>query len=267
MDKREFNMDGILYTIAFDGYSLHGEKKGSLWIVGYQQDRKVLTLPEEINGRIVYGIGRYAFQRDPLLERVILPPSIGVLGYDSFFYCPSLKYIYLPKSVQTIEVTRLGDTPFRGCSALERIEVEKENSLLKSEGNCLLSKGGKKLIAGCKNSILPSSVKSIERGAFSEITSLKKILIPEGVETISRSVFYDCVSLNHVELPRSLHYIGEASFAFTYSLKEITYRGRKEEWDKIEKENQWNIGSALSTIHCSDGTFLLKAEVSPVIVS
>ena len=62
------------------------------------------------------------------------------------------------------------------CPAdIESIEVHPDNPFFTSEGNCLLSKDLTEVILGCRNSIIPDSVKHVRQGAFYNIPGGKEI--------------------------------------------------------------------------------------------
>ena len=78
---------------------------------------------------------------------------------------------------------------------------------------------------GCKNSVIPSSVKEIGAYAFAGITSMAEIVIPEGVEIIGERAFYNCNYLGAVTLPASVKEVGDYAFANCSSLTEASIGG------------------------------------------
>ncbi len=63
------------------------------------------------------------------------------------------------------------------------------NALIKSIDNTLLE--------GCKNTKIPSSVVTIEEGAFHDCT-ITTINIPEGIRNIKEKAFWRCTSLKQL---------------------------------------------------------------------
>lgn len=72
--------------------------------------------------------------------------------------------------------------------------------------------GYEKKPQGIKKVVLPSTVRTITRGAFCGMRSLVSIRIPEQVEQISYGTFYHCVNLRKVVLPKNLKVMDSDAF-------------------------------------------------------
>lgn len=59
-------------------------------VTGYNGDDTNLTIPNEINGQAVVGIGYYAFSGSMTLSSVVIPDSLKFIGANTFSYCPNL---------------------------------------------------------------------------------------------------------------------------------------------------------------------------------
>ena len=70
---------------------------------------------------------------------------------------------------------------------------------------------------------IPSSVKEIEKGTFSECKKLKSVEILSGLTKIEQDLFRDCKSLNKIVLPDSIRLIESGAFVGCTQLKEIQY--------------------------------------------
>jgi hypothetical protein len=97
-------------------------------------------------------IGDSAFEGCGGLTSIELPDSVTEIGNSAFKACEGLTTVNIPSNVAVIL-----DKAFTSCG-LESINVSKENKTFKSIQNCCLSKDGKKLIFGCKTSIIPMGV-------------------------------------------------------------------------------------------------------------
>lgn len=70
---------------------------------------------------------------------------------------------------------------------------------------------------------IPSTVTSIEEGAFCECTSLSITTVPSSVKEIGRSAFSRCSSLTSFYIPESIELIGNDAFAYCTSLRNIAF--------------------------------------------
>jgi len=160
----------------------------------------------------------------------------------AFSCCFQLKSIIIPASVVTV-----GRSLFYGCFGLERIVVKSGNTTYDSRDNCnaVIETATNKLIYGCRSTVIPDDVTSIDesafsgctgltnielpeklsrigRGAFGGCEGLTSITIPEGVTSIEGFTFRDCYSLYDVKLPSSLTSIGDFAFSECHSLRSLT---------------------------------------------
>jgi len=62
------------------------------------------------------------------------------------------------------------------------------------------------------NLVLPSSIKTIEKDAFTNCSRLTSITLNEGLETLGEGVFKSCTALTSINIPNSVKTIGEQAF-------------------------------------------------------
>src|SRR5699024_9933002 len=126
--------------------------------------------------------------------------------------------IDIPSSVTSI------DRNVFYCENLEELKVEKGNPVYHSEGNCLIETESKTLLAGCKNSRIPTdgSVTRIGSGAFWGCSSLAKITIPKSVTSIGDSAYSGCSGLTSITIPKSVTSIGDSAFSGCSGLTSVT---------------------------------------------
>ena len=158
-------------------------------------------------GNGVTSIGNYAFYDCRKLASVTIPASVTSIGESAFYDCTGLTSIEIPASVTRI---RLG--AFAGCTSLASISVTSGNSTYHSDGNCIIETATNKLIAGCKNSVIPTGVTSIGNYAFSGCESLTSITIPNSVTSIGYYAFSGCTGLTSITIPNSVTSIGNYAF-------------------------------------------------------
>ena len=155
---------------------------------------------------------------------VAVPSQIGayaVKGIDeqAFWNCPDVTGVTIPAGV-----TQIGMEAFGNCENLAALTVEAGNPVYHSSGNCIIETAGKKLIAGCRNSVIPSdgSVTSIGDRAFYYCVNLENIAIPDSVTSIGRLAFGKCKSLEGIAVPAGVTSIGDLAFGWCESLASIT---------------------------------------------
>lgn len=165
-------------------------------------------------GNKVRTIGKNAFSGCTSITKLQLPDSVVNINDNAFGNCTGITRIFIPKNVYSMFSGTFH--PFRGCIAVDSIEVDSDNADYKSENNCLLKKDGTRLYVACKNSgQIPQSVTTICKYAFSGIDTLTAVVIPEGVRLIENGAFRDCVSLAQVNIPSSVTSIYDEAFANT----------------------------------------------------
>ncbi len=180
---------------------------------------KDVVIPKKHDGKPVTSIGYNAFYGCSSLINVTIPDSVTEIGGGAFEDCISLSSVTIPGSV-----TSVGNFAFSGCSSLENIIVANDNKVYHSKNNCIIETESKTLIAGCKNSIIPSdgSVMKIDDGAFYSCSGLTSVTVPDGVTEIGGWAFCSCSSLSSVTVPDSVTSLGDYVFSGCSSLSSVT---------------------------------------------
>ncbi|MBE6565866.1 MAG: leucine-rich repeat domain-containing protein [Ruminococcaceae bacterium] len=204
---------------------------------------KSITLPKRLM-RIEIGTFAYCYR----LESVIIPSGVTQIRDGAFRECNKLLSVSIPDSVVV-----MGDYVFGNCSSLERITLP--------EGLTVI---GENMFSGCgalQEVNIPDSVRRIGENAFEGCDKLiqtegdigyvgnwavscdrsaSHVVLREGTVGLIDKLFYDYGKVAYVTVPRSVKYIGSRAFADISSLKEIFYQGTCEEWNAVEKGENWD---------------------------
>jgi len=173
----------------------------------YCKGLTTITIPSNITN-----VGHFTFEYCNDLTEVNIMEGITNIGYGMFYGCRNLTTINIPNSVLEIQylafgscekletitisknVATINNAAFHSCKNLESIIVANDNDKYVSTNNCLIEKDTKKLVLGCKNSIIPldGSVTIIGEEAFWGLGSINDIIIPTSITTIEDDVFVNC---------------------------------------------------------------------------
>lgn len=133
--------------------------------------------------------------------------GIQALG-DNCFCGTIIPSVTFPKSVVDISYEA-----FRHCYGIDALDVEKGNSSYMSPqgSNAILTKDGKTLVLGCRNTIIPACVKEIGEYAFCGRYNSPMLRFHDGLRTIRGSAFINC-NMSGIFIPDSITFIGPNAF-------------------------------------------------------
>ena len=151
-------------------------------------------------------------------KNTTIPNSVIYIGNDAFAGCYTLLSISIPSSVVSI-----GSGALKDCNNLESIIVADENQYYDSRNNCnaLIQTSSNTLLIGCKNSVIPNSIKTIGDHAFQDCCGLTSISIPNSVSSIGEEAFESCGDLTNITIGNSVTGIGVDAFYNCYRLNNV----------------------------------------------
>ena len=194
-----------------------------------------VTIPNSVTS-----IGDYAFGRCDNLTSIKIPKNVISIGNGAFEFCRSLSSEIILDSV-----TFIGDRAFAGCENLKNVTI---GDKLMSMGN--LDDAAYALFAGCNNLmkiIVSEGNKKYSNDDSGVLYNKDKttlllyptgnpktmFVIPDSVKTIEKYAFSECTRLTSVTLPSSVTSIGEYAFNACWSLKDIYYTGNEADHQRM----------------------------------
>lgn len=169
-------------------------------------------------GSGVITIGERAFASTGV-DSIIIPASVNTIGIHAFQGNKRLSQIYIPENV-----THIGYGISSYCDSLTSIIVSSNNPVYDSRGNCnaIIETSSNKLIAGCMNSIIDSSVSVIDTFAFEYCKGLTSVSIGSGVNNINSGAFYGCDNIHSLTIPDGVKIVGSYAFGNCDSLLSVS---------------------------------------------
>lgn len=138
-----------------------------------------------------------------------LVEGIAGLGYECFSRL-KIHNVSLPKSL-----VRISSGAFMGCNEIDSICVDPANPYFTSPSgsNAILTKDGRTVVVGCRNTVIPEDVVRISENAFSGRVSDWVFRLPDGLQTIESYAFSGCDGIYQLIIPRSVTSIGDGAFS------------------------------------------------------
>lgn len=200
-------------------------------IVGGSNIKGTVTIPKQINGYTVTGIGRGAFNKNKSITAVMIPETVNRIGYNAFGSCKALKSVTIAGG----EDVEMGQFSFSGCDALAKNGFVVVNGVLyhyTGKGGAITIPSTVRIIddevfRNNKNITavnIPGTVKLIRDEAFEYCPKLTRATIAEGCERLGDLAFYGC-PLARFNVPSTVYgyeYDWETAVWYSRKLKSLT---------------------------------------------
>lgn len=140
------------------------------------------------------------------------------------------------------------------------VNLDKLVSVILPEG--LEKVSGFSSCTSLKNINFPSTLRTIDGGAFQKCTALTTIVLPDSLEEICEYAFMNCSALSTVKLPDSLTFLGQRAFSRT-NIESISIPNKIKaiEWGTFEG------CSNLKTVHLPEGLQRIGREAFSSCIS
>lgn len=183
------------------------------------------------------------FANKNTLASIVLPDTILKISDGAFYNCQALSSVTIQSGVSEI-----GQSAFYNCLPLSSVTIPDSVSYISSTA-----------FAGCTSLAsvtIPSGVTVINTKVFQGCTALSSVTISESVTKIASEAFDGCSALSSLTIPASMQEI--ENYAFSSSgLSDFHYSGTMAQWGSVTLGENWNGGTAITVIHCSDGDITL----------
>lgn len=140
-------------------------------------------------------------------ETVALPEGLKEIKNVALGYCPSLRTLDIPESVET-----LGRWIVEGCDYLESITLH--NGLKELSPSTFYG-------CGVTSIHIPETVTEIPDWCFQKCYNLERVFLHDDISTIGQGAFFDCYSLVSFKAPKSLTILSERLFSSCSSLRTV----------------------------------------------
>lgn len=120
IDYKCITNDGINY------YCDYNSENTNINIIGYSGENQILDIPTKIDGYSVVMLDSNCFENNSVIKSLVVPNSVSEIKDCALKKCTSLE------EVSILNVTKIGDEAFLGCSSLTKVLVSNE---LLSAGN------------------------------------------------------------------------------------------------------------------------------------
>ena len=164
---------------------------------------------------------RYHVLLARLEDRLNRPPA-PERAHFSYACADGLEITYSSRAVNSCINWGQKRTPASGIICFRDVTLQKWLVFASASGVRFWRDVGSVIRAsdGVRTVILPKTVKSVEKGAFSRISSLKSILLDENLEKIDKDAFYES-ELRKISLRKGLKSLEKSTFCRCKNLKSV----------------------------------------------
>jgi len=240
--SKDYNIKGRIKIPATYG---EGTEEGAVSEVETRGFFNLAEIQEIFLPESIVSLGDDAFFNCKKLENVHFAPnsSLTTIGEYAFNSCEALTSVVLPKSVKNLK-----DCAFFNAKALESVTFE-EGSQLESIGeSCFYNCSSLTTLKFSEG----TELKSIGYGLLYNAGKIEEVEIPSYNGRLATYTINNCGSLKTLTLPGNIATM-EMYCVNNCPIENIYFKGTKEDWGKIEKDDGFFDDISTNTIHCTDG--------------
>lgn len=206
----------------------------------------VVAIPSTFaNGKYkVTSLGSKLFSNNLYLEGVEIPSTVSYIGWNCFFRCQNLRMIKIPAAVIEIE-----DGAFNGCKFLKTVEFEQGSKLARIGSSAFRNTTS---LTGIE---IPESVTVIGSNAFSG-SGILRVLVPDSVKSLSREAFSDCTELETAIIGSRVTIINNKTFSNCKKLQKVVLKSKY-----LSKINWYAFSNCKSLQQLETARSMVEVEV------
>lgn len=181
-----------------------------------------IVLPDSVTS-----IERYTFTRCTSLNNLDISEDSNLkhIGEESLIGCANLKSLFIPKNCTDADIlySYLGNSNRTYVSKLEKIVVHNENPIYDSRDDCnaVIKTKTNELILGCKNTVIPASIKKLGFKCFAGVAfNDTELVLPNTVKEIGHYAF-SMTNATKIVLNDSCEKLGWGVFSMCSNLEEL----------------------------------------------
>ena len=234
-------------------------------------------------GESLVSIGGGAFVASGICE-IVLPDTVESIAAFAFAGCANLERVTVSSALKNMD-----EGVFAECRMLKEFVANEDNEAFEAVDGILYSEDLTTLVAypPAKPDMafqIPYSVDAVGNFAFYDCDNLNYIYLHNTIDSVGIRAFFDCSSVVNIDIPygvkefgdgalgscdamvsitipNSIEKLGSDVFMWNVSLRDIYFDGSLEEWDQIEKGEEWVDGTrVLYSVHCNDGDVFIPGN-------
>ena len=101
----------------------------------------------------------------------------------------------------------------------------------------------------------PDTVHTMDVNVFYDCSALESVKLSDEMEKLPKNTFWKCTALKEVTIPVSITKFDTLIFLDS-AVETIRYEGTAEQWNAIEKAENWDMHMEKYTVICADGTVI-----------
>lgn len=155
-------------------------------LLAYNGHEAEVTVPASVTA-----IDDNAFADHPEIKKVILPDGVISIGSNAFRGCTNLKELTLPNTIASVNINAFELTPWIEAQRKDDFTIVGDGILLKYHGT------------STERLVLPDTIKILESFSI-DSPDIRELILPNSLMTIERAAFSSCANLTSVYIPESV---------------------------------------------------------------